>query len=356
MLQIIRSGKFFVLAVILLLSTGCATVVDTSYFRQKISQSNSSGIILDIPFVKQKKAYCGPAALSSVLAFWGIKHTQEQIAKDMFQPDVCGVLNVDLEHYAKQHGLWAKGYIADFEALKKRLLNGMPVIVIEKLHPYILNRLHYTVIVGFSDEHGIIVEHTGKIGYVKRSYNGFLRNWQTAGNWMLEIMPAEEVSDDLTAPENIDLGLIFERKGKFDLALERYTQAQMQDEDNAIILFNIANICAKINQLDKAEGLYLKAIELEPEFADLYNNLADIYRKKHAFETAHEYVDKALSFKNKRRFYYLDTKAQIFLSEGNRDQAVKYFSMAESEKGNIDEKTLIRFYDNWVKNLQDLEK
>lgn len=356
MLQIIKSGKFFVLAVIVLLSTGCATVIDTSYLRQKMSQSDSSGIILDVPFVKQKKAYCGPAALSSVLSFWGVKHTQEQIAKDMFQPDVCGVLNIDLERYAKQHGLWAKGYIADFEVLKKRLLAGMPVIVIEKLHPYILNRLHYTVIVGFSNEHGIIVEHTGKAGFVQRSYNGFLRNWQTAGNWILEIMPAEKVSNDLTAQDNVDLGLIFERKGKLDLALERYAQAQAQEEDNAIILFNIANIYGKADQLDKAETLYLKAIELEPEFADLYNNVADIYRKKQEFKTAHEYVDKALSFKNKRHFYYLDTKAQIFLSEGKRDQALKYFSMAESEKENIDEKTLIRFYDNWVKNLQDLEK
>ncbi len=351
MLQILKSGKIFVLTAIVLLFSGCVRS-NISQLHKKISSSQSSGIILKVPFIKQKNSFCGPAALSSVFAYWGYRCPQEQIAKDIYRPELSGVLNFDLEQYAKQNGFWAKGYEGDFQELKRKLKSNIPVIVIEKLHPYLFNRRHYMVIVGFIEEDRLIIEHTGSKGFVLRSYAGFLRNWQAAGNWMLEVIPAKDVSRALPPEENAELGFILERQGAYLSALERYQRALQAEDYNATVVFNMGNVYLKMDRLAEAEKAYLEALSIREDFADCYNNLAWLCFRKKEYTQAHIYIDKALSLDDDKRFYYLDTKAQVFFAEGDIEQAIKFFVRAGAENEKVEENILIDFYKNWAENFR----
>ena len=229
------------LIVIVFLNAGCLST-SVSSLEPYIKKNPGSGVILDVPFVEQKKEFCGPAALSSVFAFWQRPVSQEKIAEDIFKPELCGVLNIDLEKYAQDNGFWSKGYDTDFEDLKRHLLRGIPVIVMEKLHPFILNRNHYTVITGFSDKHRAIIEHTGSRESVIRSYRGFKRNWYAGGGWMLKVVPFDKVGDIQNKEDNIELGTVLEKHSFFNQALNRYDAALKLDPESYIALFNINSV------------------------------------------------------------------------------------------------------------------
>ncbi|MFH1093215.1 MAG: PA2778 family cysteine peptidase [Candidatus Omnitrophota bacterium] len=339
-----------ILAMIVFLNAGCLST-SVSFLELQIKENPASGIILDVPFVEQKKEFCGPAALSSVFAFWKRPVTQDKIAEDIFKPELCGVLNIDLEKYARDFGFWAKGYETDFEDLKSQLLKGIPVIVMEKLHPFILNRNHYTVITGFSDKHKAIIEHTGSRESVVRSYQGFKRNWYAGGAWMLKVMPFDKVGDISSKEENIELGTVLEKHGFFDESLKRYNAALKLDTESNIALFNIGNIRMRLKDWKQAELAYQQSIALNKTFSDAYNNLAYLYLQTGKYSLAHEYIDKALSFNSTRKFYYLDTKAQIFLAQRKVSEALCFIKQAKLNQQNVPEQIIVDFNKFWIEKI-----
>ncbi|MCK4993754.1 MAG: PA2778 family cysteine peptidase [Candidatus Omnitrophica bacterium] len=338
------------LAIIAFSNAGCLST-SVSFLELHIKDNPASGIILDVPFVEQKKEFCGPAALSSVFAFWKRPVTQDKIAEVIFQPELCGVLNIDLEKYARDFGFWAKGYETDFEDLKNQLLDGVPVIVIQKLHPFILNRNHYTVVTGFSDKHKAIIEHTGSRASVVRSYRGFKRNWYAGGGWMLKVVPFDKAGDIQNKEDNIELGTVLESHGFFEEALKRYNAALKLDKESYIALFNIGNIYMQRQDWVKAEAAYKQAITLNDTFADAYNNLAYIYLKTEKYSLAHEHIDKALSLDSIKGFYYMDTKAQVLLAQKRLPEAIRFIKEALLNGQNIPKLVLIDFNEFWLKQI-----
>jgi tetratricopeptide (TPR) repeat protein len=331
---------------IILFLPGCAAPSILS-IKNNLAVNPDSGIILDVPFVKQKKSYCGPAALAAVFAYWGNSRSQEEIASSIFSLDLKGALNIDLEKYAKDNGFWAKGDDGDIERIKSRLKAGIPIIVMQKLHPFVLNRYHYTVIVGFSEDKKIIIEHTGENEFVIRSYNGFKRNWYAAGNWMLEIMPLEQVKENMSAQDSVELGVLLEKKGQWDESLKRYYDALRENSQTPMALFNIGNVYLRMGHLDDAELAYRKAIELNKDFPDCYNNMACLFIRKKDYEKAHIFADKALALDANKRFFYLDTKAQIYYAQSKFEDAVAAFYKAETAKQGINQDIVDGFYIFW---------
>jgi len=340
----------FFVAIMVITNAGCLST-SVSSVRLHIKENPASGVILDVPFVEQKKEFCGPAALSAVFAFWQRPVPQEKIAEDIFQQELCGVLNIDLEKYAQDNGFWAKGYETDFDDLKRHLLEGIPGIVIEKLHPFILNRNHYTVITGFSDKHKAIIEHTGSRDSVIRSYRGFKRNWYAGGGWMLKVVPFDKAGDIQNKEDNIELGTVLEKHGFFDAALKRYNAALTLDPESYIALFNIGNIHMHRQDWRQAELAYKQAIAFNKTFADAYNNLAYLYLKTGKYKQAHEYVDRALSLDSNRKFYYLDTKAQIFFSQRKIPEALRLIRQAKLNQQYVPKQMLRDFNEFWLEKI-----
>ena len=85
---------------------------------------------LDVPFVKQKDQFCGPASLSSVLGFYGISLSQEAIADKVYNPKLKGALITDLENYVKSLGLKAEMIMEEILPHEER---EKPLIIEEEL-------------------------------------------------------------------------------------------------------------------------------------------------------------------------------------------------------------------------------
>jgi hypothetical protein len=143
----------------------------------------------EVPFFAQEEHYCGPAALASVLNFYGKELSQEEIAESIYLPQVKGTLNLDLLLYARKQGFEAETLNFDLERLKKELAEGHPLIVFLDVGWGFYPIRHYAVVVGYDDTQEVIVIHSGGRKNQLISDKKFQKAWEKTGNWCLLILP-----------------------------------------------------------------------------------------------------------------------------------------------------------------------
>ena len=82
----------------------------------------------------------------------------------------------------------------------------------------------------------------------------------------------------------IEQALNYYKNGEYDKALNTFTSVLETEENPSAELYNNIGQCyASIAKDDRAEHYFLKAIELNPEIAHAYINLADIYYRNKEF-------------------------------------------------------------------------
>lgn len=141
--------------------------------------------VLNVPFIKQKDDFCGPAALSSVFSFYGVDIPQEEIAKYVYIKQLKGALITDLENYAKKQGFKTILKNSNIDEIKTFIDRGIPVIALTETGFWLISSPHYIVITGYNGE-GIIAN----TGYEYRKiipYREFEKRWEKLGNTILVI-------------------------------------------------------------------------------------------------------------------------------------------------------------------------
>ena len=127
--------------------------------------------------------------------------------------------------------------------------------------------------------------------------------------------------DPLTAEEHNDLGVIYEREGKNDLAIREYKRAIAIDGSLVTPLVNLGNVYMKEGEYTEAEKYYRKALKRDPHCIDAANNLASLY-----LETGKDYKEGldillAASPRGDMPAYALDTLGMLYLGLGETGEA-----------------------------------
>ncbi len=104
-------------------------------------------------------------------------------------PKRGGTLNLDLYLYAKEKGMRADMLEGGFEALKKEIRSGHPVIAFLNLGFRLYPLGHYIVVFGYDDYEKVLVVHWGSEANRVISYSQFLRAWKKTGEWALVALP-----------------------------------------------------------------------------------------------------------------------------------------------------------------------
>ena len=124
------------------------------------------------------------------------------------------------------------------------------------------------------------------------------------------VMPRIIIPEDpLAAEEHLNLGVAYERKGELDLAIREYELAAKKTGKAYLYL---GNVYFQKKELDRAEESYRKAIREIPREADAYNNLAWVYfvRGKNLDE-AEKLALKAIELNPSGSETYTDTLEKI---------------------------------------------
>ena len=128
--------------------------------------------------------------------------------------------------------------------------------------------------------------------------------------------------DPLTAEEHNDLGVIYEREGKYDLAIREYKRAVAADRELIIPLVNLGNVYFKKGELEEAEKYYNKALGKDRRNIQAANNLASLY-----IETGENYQEglnillAATDTQKPVPLYALDTLGVLYFKTGNPEKA-----------------------------------
>lgn len=84
--------------------------------------------ILNVPFIKQKISYCGPAALAMVMQYYGCNINQDLIG-DRIYAQYFGAKIGELEEIAKEEGFETSIPRSSLGELVSFIDDGCPVIV-----------------------------------------------------------------------------------------------------------------------------------------------------------------------------------------------------------------------------------
>lgn len=137
------------------------------------------------------------------------------------------------------------------------------------------------------------------------------------------------MKDPLTAEEHNNLGVIYEREGKNDLAIREYKSAIRNDDTLVTPLVNLGNVYFKEGEFTKAEKSYKKALELEESNLQAANNLASLYIETgEQYQEGLEYILQATKSLEIIPAYALDTIGLLYIKLGNNVEAEKFLIRA----------------------------
>jgi ABC-type bacteriocin/lantibiotic exporter with double-glycine peptidase domain len=126
------------------------------------------------PF-KQSKGYCGPASLKMVLSAYGIKKSEDYLAKLTKSSRIKGCKETNIIKVAKKFGF--NGYAKQNSNIKelKALVNNKIPVIVAWTSPE--EGGHYSVVVGFDNKNIFIADpHFGKVK--KHKIKWFEKRWK----------------------------------------------------------------------------------------------------------------------------------------------------------------------------------
>jgi ABC-type bacteriocin/lantibiotic exporter with double-glycine peptidase domain len=142
---------------------------------------------LDVPFVAQSKDTCGAAALAMVMAYWGVPGAHDDIAAELLEPDLHGILGSRLAAFARARGFEALAYAGDAAHLRAFLGKGRPLIVALSAPK---RRFHNVVVVGFDAARDAWLVNDPAVGAARpMARREFERRWAAADHWTLLVLP-----------------------------------------------------------------------------------------------------------------------------------------------------------------------
>jgi predicted double-glycine peptidase len=162
----------------------------------------SSGVWLDVPYIKQGEDGCGSAAIAMLLQYWGAhgkpvaSHRSDAVAiqKELYSPKARGIFASDMERYLRESGFREFAVRGEWSDLREHLEQGRPLIV--SIQPDIQRGrakvpLHYVVVAGMDwQQQAVFVNDPARGKLLRIERPQFEKEWEAARNWMLLAVPA----------------------------------------------------------------------------------------------------------------------------------------------------------------------
>lgn len=161
--------------------------------------SESAGVWLDVPFVKQEKNGCGAASIAMVMQFWQRQQghavsagsDSAEIQRTLYSPESRGIRASAMEQYLAQHGFQTFAFSGTRADLEQHLEKGRPLIV--ALKPAAGAPLHYVVVVGLNSQHNLVlVNDPAERKLLEFDTATFEKEWKGTAHWMLLAVPQSE--------------------------------------------------------------------------------------------------------------------------------------------------------------------
>lgn len=282
----------FVSAGVLLLS-GCAGLwPQTAQLREALPAGLPERVELtQVPFFPQTDYQCGPAALATALASFGVKVTPDDLVSQVYLPERKGSLQIEMLAAARRHGLVSYQLAPRFEDLLRELNAGTPVIVLQNLG--FRDGWHYAVAVGYDYYTGELILRSGVTEREVLAFTVHEFVWMRSGYWAMVAVPPDRIP--ATADETRWLAAIaaHERAGNAGGARTAYGNFLKRWPDNINAAVGLANAHYALGALQDAEQVLRDAARRDPDSVIVLNNLAQTLSDQGRNDEALPFIERA---------------------------------------------------------------
>jgi ABC-type bacteriocin/lantibiotic exporter with double-glycine peptidase domain len=164
------------------LIVGCASVAS-------LPKASGAFRVLNVPFFPGVNQRCGPASLASVMNYWKVPVTVDEVTRDVFNADLRGSLLFDLAHFPRKRGLEATEYFGSPEDLRDNLRRGHPLITFLNFGNSLFPAGHFVVVIGYTEDGNWLIAHSGGERGKRIPYDRFVAAWAKMDYWTLLILP-----------------------------------------------------------------------------------------------------------------------------------------------------------------------
>jgi len=177
-LKVIRAGRAIPWLVIALVALGGGCV------STRRRPSAAARVVAGVPFFPQQPHQCGPAALASLVGFFGHPATPDRIAAEIYEPTAAGTSTASMLAYGALHQLPLHVARGTIDAVYAEIDAGRPLIALHRQSlPW--SDFHYVVVTGYEPSDGTLYGYSGHDAHAQWSRKGFMRRWESADNWLL---------------------------------------------------------------------------------------------------------------------------------------------------------------------------
>jgi ABC-type bacteriocin/lantibiotic exporter with double-glycine peptidase domain len=167
---------------------GCSTAGPFLTVEERPLSTNAI-YVKQVPFYPQTQYQCGPASLATVLNYWGRHVTPEQIAQEIYRPQMRGTLSLDLWRYAKTQDFQASVQQGSWEFLEMQVSRERPIIAFLNFGFREVPLGHFLVVVGVDPDDKNVIAYSGADKNQRIPFDRFKAAWEKTNYWSLLIEP-----------------------------------------------------------------------------------------------------------------------------------------------------------------------
>ncbi len=280
---------FFVLPVLL----ASCSLLPAGPMPQK-QHGPAKAMIEGVPFFAQEEFQCGPASLAMALNWSGTALQPADLIAEVYTPGLKGSLQSAMVSSARRHGRVAYP-ITGSEALLAEISAGHPVIVLVNLSFSWYPKWHYAVVIGYDQQQGRVILHSGRNAGEVLSSRVFMNIWQRSEYWGLLVLPPDRLPAGGREKEWLAAVAGLEKSRQWQAAAIGYATALKKWGKSFAAWMGFGNSSYRLHELDASAKAFYQAALLQPDNGMAFNNLAHVLaeqgKSKDALAAAQRAVD-----------------------------------------------------------------
>ena len=302
----------FICAVLLL--GGCASPQVAQLSQDWPDSLPAKADLRNTPFFAQEDYECGPAALAMAITAAGTPITPEALVPQVYLPARKGSLQVEMPVAVRRAGLLAYTLAPELQTVLREVAAGNPVLVFQNLSLPWYPVWHYAVVIGYDRDAQTLLMHSGTTARMPISFSAFERTWARGNYWAMVAVPPDRLPATADATRLASAVVALERVSP-KAALATYGSALARWPADRSFLLGRGNTAYALGNLPAAQSAYAAATVALPDFADAWNNLAQVLLEQKQWPQAQAAIAKAIALGGPRQAAYLDLQKSITASQ-----------------------------------------
>lgn len=289
---------------------GCATPQTTQLMEPWPPQLPPTVQLVHTPFIPQEEHECGPAALAMVLQAAGIAASADELSAEVYLPGRKGSLQVELLAASRRHGVPAYVLPPRLDQVLQEVAAGHPVLVFQNLSLPIYPVWHYAVIIGYDRANETVTLHSGTTRSLQMSFTTFERTWARGAFWAMVALPPAQLPAT-AEPARMAQSIAALERIHPEAAFVAYNSARTRWPTQRGLLLGAGNSAYALQRWTEAEQAYRHALAVDSEFADAWNNLAELLWQQQRPQEATAAIARAVALGGPRLAQYQALQKRI---------------------------------------------